>query len=98
MHVDEARHYDLTCAIDNRGAARELNLLPGSCGANPIPLDNDNRIIDRRRASAIDESRAFDGEGSRRARLPLKRRPRQDDGGGSRQESSGSHLNPNLRR
>ena len=68
MRVDEARHQDLAGDIDDRGVPGHLHLRAGPCRANPIAFDDDDRVVDRRRSSAVDEPCADNRDWERRRR------------------------------
>ena len=97
VHVDEPRQHDAAARIDDSRAARNLHACARPRRKNPIAADDHNRVVDRRRAGAVDETRAVD-----RDRLPLSvrvgYRERDGDERSRRPQADGSARAPRSHR
>src|ERR1700683_538137 len=63
--VDEARHDGLAADIDHVCARRNRDLSTPANGLEAISLDDEDGVLDRRPAGAIDQRAAFNNEGLR---------------------------------
>ncbi len=60
--VDEARENGLALGVDHLGAGGNGDRAAPADGLEPAALDNDDGVLDRRPAGAVDQSAALDHE------------------------------------
>ena len=67
VSVDEARQHPFAPCIEALGIRRDCDGPSRACGDNPVAVDDYGRVGHRRRAGAVDEGAADQGERSREA-------------------------------
>lgn len=60
--VDEAGQHGLAAHVDGLGAGRDLHLADAADRAEAVALNDDDGILDRGAAGAVDERAALDDE------------------------------------
>jgi hypothetical protein len=73
VHVDEARHQDLAAGVDTCRTAWNGHTRARSCRADPLAIHDDNRVVYRRTAGPVDETRTDYRDRARRGRWPGRR-------------------------
>ena len=87
--VDEAGQHGLAAHVDGLGAGRDLHLADAADRAEAVALNDDDGILDRGAAGAVDERAALDDE-----RLRLRAMSDQSDTAKQRQQQSCNHKVP----